>query len=98
MAESGAKFVAAVKELKKAPWDPLNSPDWDKEQHSKEALLRIKRFGKLYSLKRPSTCSTIVATWSVYCAYSSLSVYLWSIPLDKVGKGSPVSEALICSW
>lgn len=48
MAESGAKFIDAVKELKKAPWDPLNSPDWDKEQHSKEALLRIKRLVKYY--------------------------------------------------
>lgn len=26
------------------PWDPLCSPDWDKESHSKEALLRIKRY------------------------------------------------------
>lgn len=25
-------------------WDPLCSPDWDKESHSKEALLRIKRY------------------------------------------------------
>lgn len=37
------KIISMVKEVKKAPWDPLNSPDWDKESHSKEALLRIKR-------------------------------------------------------
>ena len=24
-------------------WDPLVSPDWDRESHTKEALLRIKR-------------------------------------------------------
>ena len=24
-------------------WDPLTSPDWDKEVHTKEALVRIKR-------------------------------------------------------
>ena len=35
------KYVL-VKEVK-VPWDPLSSPDWDKEQHSKDSLLRIKR-------------------------------------------------------
>ena len=32
-------------ELRKAsPWDPMTSQDWDKESHSKEALMRIKRW------------------------------------------------------
>ncbi len=39
--EGATKYVV-VKEAK-VPWDPLSSPDWDKEQHSKDALLRIKR-------------------------------------------------------
>lgn len=34
--------LAVLKEVK-PPWDPLSSPDWDNEQHTKDALLRIKR-------------------------------------------------------
>ena len=34
--------VVLVKKVAPA-WDPQCSPDWDKESHSKEALLRIKR-------------------------------------------------------
>lgn len=37
--------VKVVKKIPPAPpWDPLSSPDWDKESHTKEALLRIKRY------------------------------------------------------
>ena len=25
-------------------WDPFSSPDWDNEKHTKEALVRIKRY------------------------------------------------------
>lgn len=40
---SGTKVV--VKNIPPAPpWNPLSSPDWDKESHTKEALLRIKRY------------------------------------------------------
>lgn len=41
--KNSSSAAAAIHEIKKAPWDPLNSPDWDKETHSKDALLRIKR-------------------------------------------------------
>ena len=30
--------------LKSVKWDPFSSPDWDNEKHTKEALVRIKRF------------------------------------------------------
>lgn len=41
---SGAGSLAGLKKVKVAPpWDPLRSPDWDQETHSKEALFRIKR-------------------------------------------------------
>ena len=41
-AAGGVKTKAP--ELRKAsPWDPMTSQDWDKESHSKEALMRIKR-------------------------------------------------------
>lgn len=43
-ASDGGAGVIVFHETKKPPWDPLNSPDWDKESHSKDALLRIKRF------------------------------------------------------
>ena len=37
--------VAKVKVLsvEERVWDPLSSPDWDREKHSKEAIMRIKR-------------------------------------------------------
>ena len=38
---AGGKVVVVVN---KAPWDPMTSQDWDKESHSKEALMRIKRW------------------------------------------------------
>lgn len=44
---TGSAFskVVVVKNVPPAPpWDPLSSPDWDKESHTKEALLRIKRY------------------------------------------------------
>lgn len=31
--------------LKNVKWDPFSSPDWDNEKHTKEALVRIKRYG-----------------------------------------------------
>lgn len=37
---SGSKVVV----LKKKVWDPFSSPDWDNEKHTKEALIRIKRY------------------------------------------------------
>ena len=30
--------------LKSVKWDPFSSPDWDNEKHTREALVRIKRF------------------------------------------------------
>lgn len=30
--------------LKGVKWDPFSSPDWDNEKHTREALVRIKRF------------------------------------------------------
>ena len=41
-ASPGLGKVVLVK-APSVPWDPLSSPDWDRESHSKEALLRIKR-------------------------------------------------------
>ena len=35
--------VAKVVVVTEPRWDPLASPDWDKEVHTKEALVRIKR-------------------------------------------------------
>ena len=35
--------VAKVVVVTEPRWDPLTSPDWDKEVHTKEALVRIKR-------------------------------------------------------
>lgn len=35
---SGAEAINRV------VWDPFTSSDWDKERHSKEALVRIKRY------------------------------------------------------
>lgn len=43
---AGTKLVNAVKvTLVTADvlWDPLTSADWDRERHTKEALVRIKR-------------------------------------------------------
>ena len=40
VSKPGVVKVVTVTEPK---WDPLSSPDWDKEVHSKEALVRIKR-------------------------------------------------------
>lgn len=33
-----------VIKLKQQVWDPFSSPDWDKETHTKEAVIRIKRY------------------------------------------------------
>lgn len=41
-AAGGSKGKVVV--IIKAPWDPMNSQDWDKESHTKEALMRIKRW------------------------------------------------------
>ena len=30
--------------MREPVWDPLSSPDWDKEKHRKEAIVRIKRY------------------------------------------------------
>ena len=35
--------VAKVVVVTEPRWDPLTSPDWDKEGHTKEALVGIKR-------------------------------------------------------
>lgn len=44
----GASSKVLVVHKVAPPWDPLCSPDWDKESHSKEALLRIKRYRDSY--------------------------------------------------
>ena len=36
---------SGVEVINKVVWDPFTSSDWDKERHSKEALVRIKRSG-----------------------------------------------------
>ena len=40
---SGGAKVVVVKQVA-LPWDPLSSTDWNGESHTKEALLRIKRY------------------------------------------------------
>ena len=41
---SASKIIVQVPLI----WDPLSSPDWDKESHSKDALVRIKRYVIIY--------------------------------------------------
>ncbi len=40
---AGASKEVVVQKKVDLSWDPLICPDWDKETHTKEALLRIKR-------------------------------------------------------
>ena len=40
----GAAGEGTVVVLKSVKWDPFSSPDWDNEKHTREALVRIKRF------------------------------------------------------
>lgn len=35
-----SKLIVVTSEM---VWDPLSSPDWDKESHTREAIVRIKR-------------------------------------------------------
>ena len=28
--------------LSKLPWDPMTSTDWDKEKHTRDAIIRVK--------------------------------------------------------
>ena len=41
VAAAGEGTVVALKSVK---WDPFSSLDWDNEKHTREALVRIKRF------------------------------------------------------
>ena len=41
---NGSSIMQKIKAVIAPAWDPLSSPDWDKESHSKDALLRIKRW------------------------------------------------------
>ena len=58
--------VAKVKVLsvEERVWDPLSSPDWDREKHSKEAIMRIKRLGG-------TPCEIFVAK-KLYCFINML--------------------------
>ena len=40
--EAGVKKLL-VRMVGEPTWDPFASPDWDKETHTKEAVVRIKR-------------------------------------------------------
>lgn len=42
-ASSSSDKLVVIQKKTAPPWDPLSSPDWDRESHTKEALLRIKR-------------------------------------------------------
>ena len=46
---SGQSTATVVSEGKvsfdSVKWDPFSSSDWDNEKHTREALVRIKRYG-----------------------------------------------------
>lgn len=42
VAEATTSLVS-IETVPDVPWDPGRSADWDKEKHSREALIRIKR-------------------------------------------------------